>query len=304
MSATRRKFIKQLGLGAASATILPFLSSAAETNAPRNFHRVLSCNIRVALPEDETKGVGWPQRKDICIQVIKNQQPDIVGFQEVLKVQAEDIRKAFPHFSLFGFDGPEMDAHPTGYHGIAKNPILFSNERYELLTGGTYWLSENPLVAGSKSWETARARHANWVRLKERKTGKQLRVVNLHLDHISGEAKLQQARMVAEESAQYPTDFAQVLTGDFNSRFDSQVLTSLRNSDWEESFETLHGQKEAGHTGHEFEGTAYTKAASKGRIDYIWYRGSLKPVQSKVLKDAVKGKFPSDHFFMLSDFKV
>ncbi|MCH5686766.1 hypothetical protein LWM68_22405 [Niabella sp. W65] len=53
------------------------------------------------------------------------------------------------------------------------------------------------MIAGSKSWETARARHANWVRLKERKTGKELRIVNLHLDHISDEAKLQQARMVA-----------------------------------------------------------------------------------------------------------
>lgn len=304
MSATRRKFIHQLGLGAATATLLPLWGSAAETKAPRGFHRVLSCNIRVALPEDETKGVGWPHRKDICIQVIKNQQPDIVGFQEVLRVQADDIRKAFPSFGLFGFDGPEMDAHPTGYHGIAKNPILFNKERYELLTGGTYWLSQTPLAAGSKSWETARARHANWVRLKERKTGKELRIVNLHLDHISDEAKKQQARMVAEESAQYPASFAQVLTGDFNSRFDSLVLASLRTSDWEESFETLHGQKEAGHTGHEFEGTAYTKAASKGRIDYIWYRGSIKPLQSKIIKDAIKGKFPSDHFFMLSDFEI
>ncbi|MGE9313337.1 endonuclease/exonuclease/phosphatase family protein [Niabella sp. CJ426] len=304
MSATRRKFIHQLGLGAASATLLPFGGSATETKAPRGFHRVLSCNVRVALPEDETKGVGWPQRKDICIQVIQNQQPDIVGFQEVLKVQAEDIREAFPRFCLFGFEGPEMDAHPTGYHGIAKNPILFNKERYELLTGGNYWLSETPLVAGSKSWNTARARHANWVRLKERKTGKELRIVNLHLDHISDEAKKQQARIVAEESAQYSTAFAQLLTGDFNSRFDSPVLASLRTSDWKESYETLHGQKEAGHTGHEFEGTAYTKAASKGRIDYIWYRGNIKPVESKIIKDALKGKFPSDHFFMLSDFEV
>ncbi len=33
-----------------------------------------------------------------------------------------------------------------------KIPILFSKDNYELLTGGTYWLSETPLVAGSKSW--------------------------------------------------------------------------------------------------------------------------------------------------------
>ena len=304
MVATRRKFLQQLGLGAASVSLSPYMGWSAGKRVQRSFHRVLSCNIRVALPEDEANGVGWPQRKDICIQVIKNQQPDIVGFQEVLKVQAEDIRKAFSHFSLFGFEGPEMDAHPTGYHGIAKNPILFNNERYELLTGGTYWLSEEPLVAGSKSWETARARHANWVRLKERKTGRELRVVNLHLDHISDMAKFQQARVVATESAQYAAGFVQVLTGDFNSRFDSPVLTSLRESSWKESYETLHGQKEAGHTGHEFEGTAYTKAASKGRIDYIWYRGDIKPVQSKIVKEAINDKFPSDHFFMLTDFEV
>ncbi|MCH5720019.1 endonuclease/exonuclease/phosphatase family protein [Niabella hibiscisoli] len=196
-----------------------------------------------------------------------------------------------------------MDAHPTGYHGIAKNPILFNKERYELLTGGTYWLSETPLVAGSKSWDTARARHANWVRLKEHKTGKELRVINLHLDHISEEAKLQQAKMVVAESEQYPADFTQILTGDFNSRFDSRVFNAVRAAGWKESYETLHGQNEAGHTGHEFEGTAYTKAASKGRIDYIWYRGNIKPVQSKIVKDAVKGKFPSDHFFLLTDFE-
>ncbi|MCH5720020.1 endonuclease/exonuclease/phosphatase family protein [Niabella hibiscisoli] len=96
MSHTRRKFIQQLGAATVSASLLPYSSPATSIRLKQGFHRVLSCNIRVALPEDEAKGEGWPQRKDICIEVIKNQQPDIVGFQEVLKVQAEDIRKAFP----------------------------------------------------------------------------------------------------------------------------------------------------------------------------------------------------------------
>ena len=300
---SRRKFIKGLG-ATALLPLLPVETMALEPgNKNKDFHRVMTCNIRVALPEDEEKGVGWPQRKDICLKIIKQHAPDIVGFQEVLKVQADDLRKYFSSYTIFGFDGPEMDANPVGYHGIAKNPIMFSNSRYELMSAGVYWLSLTPLVAGSKSWDTARARHANWVRLREKKTGKEIRVVNLHLDHVSQEAKIQQAKMVADESSQYQTDFNQILTGDFNTRFDSQVLKSLRG-EWKESYETMHGEKEAGFTGHEFEGVNYSKGPSKGRIDYIWYRGKIKPVSSSIVRDAVNGKFPSDHFFLQSDFVV
>ncbi|MCH5599796.1 endonuclease/exonuclease/phosphatase family protein [Niabella ginsengisoli] len=125
MTTSRRKFLQSVGLTATAASMLPTLGWLKPSAAPRTFHRVLSSNIRVALPEDEAKGRGWSHRKEVCLQVIKKQQPDIVCFQEVLKVQAEDIRKAFPSFQLLGFDGPEMDAYKEGYHGIAKNPILF-----------------------------------------------------------------------------------------------------------------------------------------------------------------------------------
>ncbi len=304
MSANRRNFLKGLG-AAALLPVLPDFSQASEMAVDKNeYHRVLSCNIRVALDEDEAKGVGWSARRDICLKIIKDKKPDIISLQEVLKVQADDFRKYFSSYQLVGFDGPEMDAHTSGYHGIAKNPILFSKDRYELLTAGTYWLSETPLIAGSKSWDTARARHANWVRIKEKKTGNELRIVNLHLDHVSGEAKIQQAKMVVDESAQYQSGFAQLLTGDFNTRYDSKVFQSVREGGWKESYETIHGEKEAGFTGHEFQGANYEKGPSKGRIDYIWYKGTIKPLSAAIIKDAVKGKYPSDHFFMQADFVV
>ena len=301
MSASRRNFLKGLS-AAALLPVLPALGAETPASAKTGYHRILSCNIRVALDEDEAKGVGWSARKDICLKIIKDKKPDIVSLQEVLKVQADDLRKYFPSYQLFGFDGPEMDPHPTGYFGIAKNPILFSKDRYELLTGGTYWLSETPLIAGSKSWDTARARHANWIRIKEKKTGKELRIVNLHLDHVSSEAKIRQAKMVVDESAQYETDYIQLFTGDFNTSHDSEVLTSVRAGGWKESYETIHGEGEAGFTGHEFEGAAYKKGPSKGRIDYIWYRGKIKPVGAMIIKDSINGKYPSDHFFIQADF--
>lgn len=305
MKPSRRNFIKGIG----AAALLPVLPSLAwpydmdDVQKDRH-HRVLSCNIRVALDDDEQKGVGWSTRKNICLEIIKNNKPDIICLQEVLKVQADDLIKYFPEFLLLGFEGPEMDANPVGYHGIAKNPVMFSKQKYELQAAGTYWLSESPLVAGSKSWETARARHVNWVRLKEIRTGKAFRVLNLHLDHVSGEAKIKQAKMVVDESAQYQRHFPQILAGDFNTRFDSKVFHAVRSGDWKESYETLHGEKEAGYTGHEFQGTNYEKGPQKGRIDYIWYKGSARPFHAAVIKDAVNGKFPSDHFFMRADFII
>lgn len=303
MSTNRRNFIKVMG-AAGIVPLLPAASFANDVVKNNNIHRILCCNIRVALDEDETKGFGWKSRKDICLSVIKKRKPSIICLQEVLKVQAADFRDYFSGFQLVGFDGPEMDAFPNGYHGIAKNPILFDKERYELQAAGTYWLSETPLVAGSKSWDTARARHANWVRLREKKTGREFRVVNLHLDHVSGKAKTEQARMVAVESAQYQGPFPQILTGDFNTKFDSVVLNSIRENNWSEAWETLHGKKEAGFTGHEFQGMEYSKGPSKGRIDFIWCRGNAKAVAAEIVRDSVKGKYPSDHFFMQADIQL
>lgn len=303
MSTSRRYFLKGLSAVALSP-MLPAIGIGSEKPTLKlNQHRVLSCNIRVALDEDEEKGIGWSVRKDICLKIIKARNPDIIALQEVLKVQADDFRAYFSGHQLLGFDGPEMDRHTTGYHGIAKNPILFSMDRYDLLAAGTYWLSATPLVAGSKSWDTARARHANWVRLKEKSTGKELRVVNLHLDHVSNEARVEQARMVVEESAQYQPDFAQLIAGDFNTRYDSRVLQSLRIAGWRECYEAIHGEKEAGYTGHEFQGSSYDKGPSKGRIDFIWYRGGVKPVSASIIKDHADGKYPSDHFFIQADLE-
>ena len=303
MCSTRRNFIKGLS-AAALLPVLPSFGANTGDDKQEKYHRLLTANIRVALDEDLAKGVGWPQRKDICLQIIKNKKPDIIALQEVLKVQAEDFRQYFKNFQLLGFDGPEMDEHTTGYHGIAKNPILFSRERYELLGAGTYWLSETPLIAGSKSWDTGRARHANWVRLRERNTGREFRVVNLHLDHVSENAKIRQLKMVVEESAQYQPGFPQLLAGDFNARRESEVFASIKTAAWKEAYETIHGEAEAGYTTHEFNGENYPKGASKGRIDFIWYRGKVKPVAAGIIKDSVDGKYPSDHYFLQTDLII
>src|SRR5690606_10639014 len=132
LKTSRRSFIKGLSLTACTPFISNLYAGENKSSKGNSLHRILCCNIRVDLPVDDEKGVGWKDRKDICIRIIRNHKPDIICLQEVLKSQNEDLKKAFPDHFSFGFEGPEMDKFAEGYHGIAKNPIFFSKKRYEL----------------------------------------------------------------------------------------------------------------------------------------------------------------------------
>ena len=117
----RRTFIRNLGLGAA----LPWLGRAAlaapdapaKADAPA--HTILSCNIRVALREDEAAGNGWRARRKLCLDVIRAQKPDLVCLQEVLREQMDDLARGLPEFASFGFE-----VVPEVVHRIATSSAL------------------------------------------------------------------------------------------------------------------------------------------------------------------------------------
>lgn len=298
---SRRNFIQ--GLGIAVAAPLLTKSAVASSLLPnvlidQSIHRFLSCNIRVDLPEDEQLGNGWESRKKMCIKIMRNHKPDILCLQEVLKNQNEDLKKAFPNFFSFGFEGPEMDGI-VGYKGIAKNPIFFSKKRYELLSAGSFWLSETPLVGGSLSWGAARARHANWVRLRDKKSGKDFRVVNLHLDHKSQSAREEQIKVVINEAGQYNARYPQILSGDFNIGMTNTVYKLLKDSKWKDTYTHLYGNTEPGYTAHNFQGDKYVNR-NQTKIDFIFSCGEIKPFSSKIIMDHIDGRYPSDHYFLES----
>lgn len=299
---SRRLFLKGAGM-IACVPLIPELLQAKEVanlNAPPNQYRILCCNIRVALPADDEAGVGWEKRKSVCIAVMKKYKPDLISLQEVLKVQNEDLKKAFPGYFSFGFEGPEMDAFKEGYHGIAKNPIFFSKKRFTLVSAGTFWLSETPLLAGSVSWDTARARNASWLRLKDNSTGKEFRIVNVHLDHIGQPARLKQIQVVLDEAKQYPSDFPQILTGDFNSSTENGVYAAVKANGWIDSYAALHGN-EAPYTFHQFKGEQYEKKDKGAKIDFVFSTGPVKPVAAAIIRDQIDGIYPSDHYFVSAD---
>lgn len=292
-----------LSLFVLACLILATPAAASETTATTAKHRVLSCNIRVALTTDTLNGVGWETRKDVCAEIIKRQDADIVCLQEVLREQIEDLASTMPAFEAFGFEGPEMDYPGKEYRGVAKNVILFSKERYELVGGATFWLSETPHLPASMSWGTARARHVNWVRLRDRRTGTQFRVLNTHLDHVAQEARLKQIGLILEEADQYAADFPQIFAGDFNARATNDVIKKIIDAGWTDTWRAIRGDEDAGFTVHQFQGAAYKpkKPAKYMKIDFIFTRGDITPTATHVIRDEIGGVYPSDHYFLSAD---
>ena len=294
----RRTILKSISFVAVSS-FLPNVAEAHEDTPfsnQKNSHKIISANIRVDLPEDEKGGVGWSVRRDITVKILKAHKPDIICLQEVLKGQNEDLKRMLPNFQSFGFEGPEMDPIPTGYHGIAKNPIMYLKSRYDLIASGTYWLSETPLIGGSKSWDTGRARHVNWLRLLDKKMGNQFRVINVHLDHLSQNAREKQITLLLKESSQYDNSFPQILAGDFNEDASNKVINMIKKQGWSDSYIHINGEGEPGFTGHAFKGKVNT--SKKGKIDFIFTRGLITPLAASIIRDDVGDRYPSDHFFI------
>ena len=290
---------------AASVVLMAASSAPAahDTTMSVASHRILSCNILVDQQSNTGKYAAWTSpRKDVCISVMKKYAPDIICTQEVIRNQSDDLEAAFPDFQLLGFAGPEMDANPNGYQGIAKNVILFSKTRYHLVSAGGYWLTKTPLIANSKSWDEARARNANWARLRDKKTDREFRVIDTHFDHKGKVARQEEAKVIIEESAQYQPDFPQLLVGDLNSTRTMPAVTELKSAGWTDSWEELHGSKDPGGTVHAFEPESEAMK-KRSKIDYIFHKGTVRTTASQIIKDHVNGQYPSDHYFLYADLE-
>ena len=283
--------------------LLLLVLPSAQARRPAGEYRIMSCNIRITgLPDDAPYPERiWENRRNFCVATVLGRQPDIFCLQEVIYDSYDYFREKATKYAAFGFVGPEMDPYSEGYHLIGKNVIFFRKDRYELVGSGCYWLSDEPLIGGSMSWGTNRARHCNWVRLRDRRTGRDLRILDTHLDHKSDSARREQIKIIVRECAQYDSAFPQILCGDFNADTSSAPITYIHAQDgWAEMYEDMHNGDASVPTFHAFRGPDH-----RGHhIDFIFHRGHVRTLSCDIVKDHKGNMYPSDHYFLDATFKV
>jgi len=256
--------------------------------------RILTCNLRTSREDDS--GNDWVHRKNACEAILRSNEPSIMCFQELSLTKLQDLKTLFEDFDHAGLADTPHGKSPV-------NAIFFQKDLLDVVTTGGFWLSENPHVAGSKSWGSIYPRVANWIRLQDNTVEhKEFRIINTHLDHDAEVTRTNQAKLVLEDACAYGDSYPQILTGDLNCDASSEVVRILEASGFIDTYETVHGTKYSGHTHHAFAGDAY--ATPIGKIDWIFARGAVEVAASQIIKDTWRGRFPSDHYFVSATLRV
>ncbi len=187
--------------------------------------KVMSFNVRYDNPWDKEN--VWANRCDKVAGAIAYYDADIVGTQEVLDNQLEDLKMRLPLYAVTGV-GRE-DGKKQGEYAA----LWYKRDRFEPLATGNFWLSATPDTEGSMGWDGACVRIASWALLRERVSGRELLALNTHLDHVGEVARREGVKLILERVDSLAAGRAVVVTGDFNAGPDSEPLRILtdKNND-------------------------------------------------------------------------
>ena len=253
--------------------------------------RVMTCNVRCRGDWDREN--HWDLRKEACAGVMLGRAPDVICCQEVREQQYVDLRELLPSYDTFGL--PDVAGGRA-----ATNALFWRRDRFALVCGGGYWLSETPHVPGSRSWDSRHVRLANWVRLEDLDTRRELRIIGTHLDNEGQTARERQAQVINEDAAAYPPDYPQVLAGDMNASGSNPAIEMFRSAGWRDACD---GFPEAGPEHRTYHAFGTNPPDWPERIDWIFTRGPLTSTHAEIVRDAPGDRCPSDHYFVLAELE-
>jgi endonuclease/exonuclease/phosphatase family metal-dependent hydrolase len=190
-----------------------------------------------------------------------------------------------PAYNVYGV------GRDNGKHGGEHSTIFYKRDKYELVKGGNFWLSETPYVAGSKSWDAAITRICSWVELKDKANGEQFFVFNTHFDHKGKTARIKSAALMMHMVDSLAGELPVIVTGDFNFHPDNEGYAVITSSKNRVVLTDAYSPDAPNYTDCGFE-VANTKC---NRIDYIFYSKHFMRTNYMLHTDNNGTYYPSDH---------
>ncbi|RYD69924.1 MAG: endonuclease/exonuclease/phosphatase family protein [Verrucomicrobiaceae bacterium] len=288
---SRRAFVLFL-LTAAHCIGSEVLQSTPATSAPAAL-RVMTFNIRNSGARDGEN--HWSKRADLVHSTIREFNPDLLGLQEVLADQYDNLVQTFPEYAPAGV------ARDDGARKGEWAAALYRKDRFELLATGNFWLSEAPERVGAPAWDAACVRICTWTKLRDLSTKKEFLFANTHFDHEGKTARLNSARLLRTQLAKLSGGAPVILTGDFNSTEENEPYKLLLSVPGDEqpnqkqlfdSYRLVHPNRTPSEASfHEFKGTT-----AGLRIDWILHSKELKPLSAEIHQTNRDGRYSSDHY--------
>jgi endonuclease/exonuclease/phosphatase family metal-dependent hydrolase len=185
---------------------------------------VMTYNIRRSNIITDRGVQNWYYRANYFMEVVFQNEPDIIGFQEVKPLQYRHLRR-----TLLGYDSVNEYRQETLWPESC--PVFWRNDKYELVATdgcegyGFFWLSDTPHTP-SKHPEAGSFRIVTWVMLREISTGIEFAVFNTHLDNESPAARMDGLKVIfAKMDALLPADTPILFIGDMNFRPNRDIDT-------------------------------------------------------------------------------
>lgn len=215
---------------------------------------------------------------------IMKEMPEVILFQEIRAEHLELLKRMLPEYDFYGHFR-EKDYSGEGlYTAVLKS-------RIQLLGLDSYWLSPTPYVAGSRfENQSEYPRICISTKLRDKKTGKIFKALNVHLDHISDEARIEGIKLILDRAAKEREceDIPFIIGGDFNAEPHSETI---RYCNEYKKIELHDITDKIDTTFHDF-------GAAAIKIDYIYVTKNILPYVKSAgfWDDSNVGVYLSDHY--------
>ncbi len=251
--------------------------------------KVTTFNVRYDNPGDSIN--RWSNRLPVIQSYFESESPDIIGMQEVLINQLNDLKDILPGYKYVGV------GRSDGKEGGEFCPVFYRADAFELMAKSHFWLSESPDVAGSKSWGAHLPRITTWLKLKNLETGHIFFFFNTHLSHVSEEARKQSVALLLWKMHEIAGKAPVILTGDFNSTRDTETYSNII-ANYDGFYPLWDAEKLAtGKTiGGEISYNGFNDERPGTRIDFIFVNGYFDVLRHRVDEVKSDGVFISDHY--------
>ncbi|MDX1941122.1 MAG: endonuclease/exonuclease/phosphatase family protein [Saprospiraceae bacterium] len=258
---------------------------------------IMTFNIRLATTDDGYN--YWKNRTELVRSMIQYHEAEIVGLQEAMKVQLDDLSKMLPDYEWFGLCRTDGTTNPNPDNEFSA--ILYKKDRFERLDGATFWLSETPEKPGSKSWDAAITRIVTWAKFRDKQSGKEFFHFNTHFDHVGTKAREESAKIILEKIAAIAGDAPIVLTGDFNCNETETPYRLITDKNDKRHLQDAMLISKLPHHGPLSTWSGFSFPGVPGRrIDFIFVKNKVEVLKHAILSDSWSGRFPSDHLPVIS----
>lgn len=265
--------------------LLIFSALSISACSPFEEVRIMSFNIRYDNPADGED--AWPNRREEVCDMLYRQAPGIIGLQEVLAHQLEELDSALVYYNYIGV-GRE-DGRLKGEFC----PIFYDTLAFQNLAFNTWWLSPTSDTV-SVGWDAALERIVTYGAFRDRQHNDTLHVFNTHFDHMGDTARLRSAGLILDLINEIGLMEKKVIVlGDLNAEPDSEPLELLQ---------TILERQVPEHDTGTFNGFD-PGATYYPSIDHILTR-NLEVKTATILTERRKNdRFLSDHFPVLGVFE-